>query len=259
MLVGPAIAAGLLSVGTAQSATFVTCGLVAAAAVLLAGVRPLAAQVPTRAARILKQLRLDMAAGFTACIRQLGAPALVVPAAAQTFARGVLNVLTVVIALDLFDLGPAGVGLLGAALGAGGILGTPLAVVLVRGKKVARCFAAGVAGWGVPMVLLAFTHARYWPYLLFGAVGVANLVDDVAVCSALQRVIPPRRMGRAPGARRAVLLLSVGLGSAVAPPLVHAFRGPGHAGGGRPAAHRDRRSVRAQPESRRQQAVRAGS
>ena len=105
VLVGPAIAA-LLSVGTAQSATFVTCGLVAAAAVLLAGVRPLAAQVPTRAARILKQLRLDVAAGLTACIRQLGAPALVVPAAAQTFARGVLNVLTVVIALDLFDLGP---------------------------------------------------------------------------------------------------------------------------------------------------------
>src|SRR5215468_9489372 len=144
VLVGPALAAGLLSVGTARSAMYVTCGLVAAAAVLLAGVRPLAAQVPTRAAKILKQLRLDMAAGFTACIRQRGAPALVVPAAAQTFARGVLTVLTVVIALDLFDLGPAGVGLLGAALGAGGILGTPLAIALVRGKKVARCFAAGV-------------------------------------------------------------------------------------------------------------------
>jgi len=69
-------------------------------------------------------------------------------------------VLTVVIALDLFGLGAAGVGLLGAALGAGGILGTPLAVVLVRGKRVARCFCAGVAGWGVPMILLAFTHAQ---------------------------------------------------------------------------------------------------
>jgi len=73
------------------------------------------------------------------------------------------------------------------------------------------------------MILLAFTHARFWPYLLFGAIGVANLVDDVAVYSALQRVIPPRLMGRALGARRAVLLLAVGLGSAVAPPLIHAF------------------------------------
>jgi hypothetical protein len=223
MLIGPAIAAGLLSVGTPRSAMFATCGLVAAGAVLLAGVRPLAAQVPARAARIVKQFRLDMAAGFTAFTRQRGALALVVPAAAQTFARGVLNVLTVVIALDLFGLGSAGVGLLGAALGAGGIVGTPLAVALVRGKRVARCFAAGVAGWGVPMIVLAFTHARFWPYLLFGAVGVANLVDDVAVYSALQRVIPPRLMGRALGARRAVLLVSAGVGSAVAPPLIHAF------------------------------------
>ena len=223
MLVGPAVAAGLLSVGTPPSAMFATSGLVAAGAMLLAAVRPLAAQVRTRTAKILKQLRLDMAAGFTAFTRQRGALSLVVPAAAQTFARGVLNVLTVVIALDLFGLGQAGVGLLGAALGAGGILGTPLAVALVRGKRVARCFAAGVAGWGVPMIVLAFTHANYWPYLLFGAVGVANLVDDVAVYSALQRVIPPRLMGRALGARRAVLLLSAGLGSAVAPSLIHAF------------------------------------
>src|SRR5579862_6504507 len=94
-------------------------------AVLITAVRPLAERVPARGAKILKQLRLDLAAGFTVFTRQRRALALVVPAAAQTFARGVLNVLTVVIALDLFGLGQAGVGLLGAALGAGGILGTP--------------------------------------------------------------------------------------------------------------------------------------
>ena len=35
------------------------------------------------------------------------------------------------------------------------------------------------------MILLAFTHAPYWAYLLCGAVGVANLIDDMAVYSAL--------------------------------------------------------------------------
>src|SRR5262249_35634607 len=120
VLGGPAIAAGLLSAGTPQSAMFALCGIVPAAAVVLACVRPLAVRRAARGARIFKQLRRDMAAGFTACIRQRGALALVTPAAAQTFARGVLSVLTVVIALDLFGLGPAGVGLLGAALGAGG-------------------------------------------------------------------------------------------------------------------------------------------
>lgn len=50
-----------------------------------------------------------------------------------------------------------------------------------------------------PMILLAFAHARYWPYLIFAAIGVANVFDDVGVYSALQQVIPSRLMGRALG------------------------------------------------------------
>ena len=41
MVGGSAIAAGLLAMGTAQSAMLAACGLVAVAAVLLTGVRPL--------------------------------------------------------------------------------------------------------------------------------------------------------------------------------------------------------------------------
>jgi MFS family permease len=134
----------------------------------------------------------------------------------------VLNVLTVVIALELFGLGTADVGWLTAALGLGGLLGGPVAVLLVRDKRVARCFAAGVAGWGVPMILLAFAHARYWPALMFGVIGFANVIDDAGVYSAPQQVIPCRLTGRALGVRRAMLLLSMGFGSAVAPLLIHA-------------------------------------
>jgi len=75
----------------------------------------------------------------------------------------------------------------------------------------------------VPMILLAFTHARYWPYLMFGLIGVANVFDDAGVYSALQRVIPSRLIGRALAMRRAVLLLSMGLGSIVAPLLIDAW------------------------------------
>jgi Cyclic nucleotide-binding domain/Major Facilitator Superfamily len=171
----------------------------------------------------VRQLRLDLAAGWQNGVRRPGVRALAVPAAAQTFGRGVLNVLMVVIALDLFGLGQAGVGWLGALPGLGGLIAGPLAVLLVRDKRVARCFACGVAAWGVPMILLAFAHARYWPLLMFGFIGVANVVDDAGVYSALQQVIPPRATGRAMGVRRAVLLLAMGLGSAVAPVLIHAW------------------------------------
>jgi len=223
MVGGPAIAAGLLATGTAQSAMLVACGFVAVAAVLLAGVRPLSSPAPVQATGRLKQFKLDMVAGFDAGVRRRDAVALFVPAAAQSFARGVLNVLTVVIALELFGLGSAAVGWLAAVLGVGGLLVGPLAVLLVRGKRVARSFAGGVAGWGAPMILLAFAHAPYWPYLMFGLIGVANVFDDAGVYSSLQQVIPPRLMGRALGVRRGMLLLSMGLGSAVTPLLIHAW------------------------------------
>ena len=117
MVGGPAIAAGLLAISTAQSAMLVACGFVAVAALLLTGIRPLSSGVSAQAAGRLKQLKLDMAAGFDAGVRRRDAVPLFVPAAAQTFARGVLNVLTVVIALQLFDLGSAAVGWLAAVLG----------------------------------------------------------------------------------------------------------------------------------------------
>ena len=122
MVGGPAIAAGLLATSTAQAAMLVAFALIAVASILLVGVRPLSSPPAAPAARPLRQLKLDMVAGFEAGVRQRDAVALVVPAAAQTFGRGVLSVLTVVIALNLFSLGSAGVGWLTAVLGAGGLL-----------------------------------------------------------------------------------------------------------------------------------------
>jgi MFS family permease len=223
MLGGPALAAGLLAVSTAQGAMLAACGLTVVAAAVLLGVRPLSSQNLARTARPLKRLSRDMVLGFEVGVRQRSVLPLVIPAAAQTFARGVLSVLTVTIAISLFGLGSAGVGWLTAVLGAGGVLAGPVAAVLVRGQRVARCFAAGVAGWGVPMILLAFAHAPYWPYLMFGLIGAANVFDDAGVYSALQQVIPSRLIGRALGMRRAVLLLSMGLGSVVAPLMIDAW------------------------------------
>ena len=100
MLGGPALAAGLLAVSTPQAAMLAACGLTAVAAAVLVSVRPLSSQYPARAVRPLKRLRRDMAVGFEAGVRRRGVLPLVIPAAAQTFARGVLSVLTVTIALN---------------------------------------------------------------------------------------------------------------------------------------------------------------
>jgi hypothetical protein len=66
MVGGPAIAAALLALGTAQAAMIVAFALIAIASVLLVGVRPPSSPPAAPAARPLRQLKLDMVAGFEA-------------------------------------------------------------------------------------------------------------------------------------------------------------------------------------------------
>ena len=58
--------------------------------------------------------------------------------------------LVVIHAVDVLEIGEAGVGWLNAALGLGGLAGGLLAVRVVRGRRLARWAALGVAGWGCP-------------------------------------------------------------------------------------------------------------
>ena len=70
----------------------------------------------------------------------------------QTFTRGCLTVFTVVVAIDLLGTGDPGVGVLNAAVGAGGVLGSILAFGLVRRGGLAAWFGVGIALFGAPLV-----------------------------------------------------------------------------------------------------------
>jgi hypothetical protein len=73
----------------------------------------------------------------------------------QTFTRGCLTVFAVVVAIDLLDTGDPGVGVLNAAVGAGGVLGSILAFGLVRRGGLASWFGLGIALFGAPLALTA--------------------------------------------------------------------------------------------------------
>ena len=63
----------------------------------------------------------------------------------QTFTRGCLTVFAVVVAIDLLHTGDPGVGVLNAAVGAGGVLGSVLAFGLVRRGGLAAWLGVGIA------------------------------------------------------------------------------------------------------------------
>ena len=73
---------------------------------------------------------------------------------AQTFTRGALTVFTVVVALDLLHTGEPGVGTLTGAIGAGAVMGSLIASLLVGSRRLAQWFGIGVALWGLPIALI---------------------------------------------------------------------------------------------------------
>ena len=142
-LVGPAIAAALLaaaSISSGFAAVAVLSGLSAAVTLGLTVEEP--------AGHVEQELgRTRSSAG-----RRGDDPKpqlrLFVLLAAQTLTRGALSVFSVLIAVDLLDMGEPGVGTLTAAVGAGAVLGSLFALMYVGNRRLATWFGAGVATWG---------------------------------------------------------------------------------------------------------------
>ncbi|HEU4567752.1 MAG TPA: cyclic nucleotide-binding domain-containing protein, partial [Marmoricola sp.] len=223
VLAGPAIAAGLLAVADVATVVAVAAALLVLGLVLMLGVHALAGTIPHEQAR--RHPVREWLQGLGALVADRGSRAVAGPTLSQVFARGVLNVLTVPVAVDLFDLGESGVGWLGAAMGLGGLLGGPVSLTFVRGRRLGWLTGLAVACWGLPLVALGLVHAPFAAYALFAAIGVANVVEDMSAFTALQRIAPPRLLGRALGAFEFLIMAASALGSAVAPVLL-ALLGP---------------------------------
>jgi len=218
MFGGPAIG-GLLLAATGPATVFaVTAGLLLVSAALLVGIHPVAE--PDSAERHEESIREELLAGFRAIVGERRLRLLVGLFSAQTFVDGMLSVLIVVIALDLLDTGRAGVGFLNSAVGIGGLLGALAAAALVGRRRLAADFGLGIFIWGVPISLLAVWPNQLFALVLLGIVGVGNTLVDVSGMTMMQRAAPDEVLARVFGVLESLLLLTVALGSLVAPLLV---------------------------------------
>jgi MFS family permease len=167
-------------------------------------------------------LQAVLAAGFRAVARTSRARLLVALVVAQTFVRGCLNVLIVVAAFRVLDAGGEAVGYMTAAIGVGGLIGAVGAMTL-GGRRLAVPFGLALVFWGVPIALIG-----PWPDLaaavvLLAIVGAANSVEDVAVFTLLQRLVPDRILTRVLGIVWSLAMGGLALGSIAAPAIVAAI------------------------------------
>jgi MFS family permease len=164
----------------------------------------------------------EFAAGFVTLAREKGLRILVLLLIAQTFVAGALNVLIVVTALRLLDIGEKGVGFLNSAVGIGGLVGAVVAAALIS-RRLTSNFLLGIALWGLPIALIGVFPEPVPALLFLALVGLGNTLVDVSAFTLLQRAVPDDVLARVFGAVQALWVATIGLGSIAAPLLIAAL------------------------------------
>jgi MFS family permease len=141
----------------------------------------------------------------------------------QTFTRGALTVFSVVLAIKLFGSGAAGVGVLTAAVGAGAILGSLSAVLLIGRAGLARWFGIGVMLWGAPLAVIGALPHLGAAIVLLAVVGIGNALVDVGVFTLLARLADDAILARVFAAFEGIITLGVAAGAIVTPVLISAL------------------------------------
>jgi CRP-like cAMP-binding protein/predicted MFS family arabinose efflux permease len=211
----PAAAGVLLAVGSTSAVFAATAGAFLLAAVLVAG-----AKTDVRPRRESEKPLAQILAGFRT-LRAEPHPRLMIQLfSSQTLVRGALNVLVVVLAIEVLELGEQGVGFLNSAYGIGGLLGALAALSLVGRPQLGHPVAVGLILWGLPIALVGL-----WPEAAVGLfalaiVGAGNSVLDVSGFTLVQRLVDDRVLSRVFGVLEMVIFLTVGFGALLTPVLV---------------------------------------
>jgi MFS family permease len=140
--------------------------------------------------------------GFRELRRRPGARLLLGFVTGQTAVIGALDVLTVILAYGVLSMGPAGPGVLSAAVGVGGLLGAAAAMTLIGRSRLAPAFVLGVVVVGVPIALVALAQGPVTAILLLGVAGIGKSFFDVTARTLLQRTVDDDVLARVFGVRR---------------------------------------------------------
>ena len=219
-LVGPLAAGVLVSLADVGAVFAVGSVAFAAAAVLFARVR-VEGRVHAAPASAVRGALRSAFSGFETALRERRPRLVIGLVFAQAFVRGCLNVLIVVTVFEVLDADAGAVGYLTAALGVGGLIGAFGSLAVVR-HRLAVPFGLALVFWGLPIALVAPRPDLALTLVLLAIVGAANSVEDVALFTLIQRIVPDEVLTRVLAVVWAFAMGAVALGSVAAPALVEA-------------------------------------
>ena len=162
-------------------------------------------------------------AGFRVVFRHRELRVLIGLFTAQTLVAGLMLVFLVVVAIEMLDLGDEGVGYLNSAFGVGALIGALGALGLTGARRLSPGFLVGLLLWGVPLAVLGLWSTVVVALVLFAVMGAGNSLVDVAGYTLVQRAVPDEVLARVFGVLQFALLISLGIGGALAPVLTDLF------------------------------------
>jgi MFS family permease len=217
---GPALGGVLLALTGVGTVFAATAGLFLLSALVLTRIRTDSRGDPSIEPESIMR---EAFAGFRAILGERRLRLVVGLYGAQTLIAGVMRVLLVVTALQILELGAAGVGFLNSAVGVGAIAGTLVLVTVIGSSRLAALFGLGILLWGLPLVLFGSRPSVAAALICFGILGVGNTLTDVAGLTLLQRATPDAVRARVFGVLESVFLGTIGIGAILAPLLVSVF------------------------------------
>ena len=139
---------------------------------------------------------------------------------ANVFVQGMVDLLIVVAAIELLDLGQAGAGWLNAAWGVGGIAGGFVAVSLLGRGRLASGLAIGMIAAGVPFVIVGVWHDPVAALALLTVLGVGFALIETTLLTLTQRLAADDVLARVFGVQETVFVVGTALGSGFAALLI---------------------------------------
>jgi hypothetical protein len=181
---GP-LAAGLIVAASGPAPA----ALASAVMCLVAAAVALAVRVPdaSRPGRHERRRSIPIVAGVRELVARRPAGMIMTSFLGQTLVRGALTTFLAVLAIEVLGMGDGGVGVLGAAIGLGGIVGALGALALGTERRLAVVFALALFLWGAPIAVIGFVPVTVVAIGALAVVGIANALLDVSGLTLLQR------------------------------------------------------------------------
>lgn len=219
IIIGPAIGAGLLALGSPAMAFYVNAATFGLSAIVVFSVRTRSRATTAEAAAAAgtwKRVR----EGVGAIAGSRAARILVAFIIATSFIYGTDTVLFVLIAKEKLGTGADGYGALLAALGVGGLLASFVTNRLAQSPGVGTILVSGFVLYTAPTLLMLVIHSPTLAFIVQTARGAGTIIVDVLVITALQRWAPKDVVGRVFGVVFSLAVAGIFVGSFITPAIV---------------------------------------